>query len=126
MPRTSWFGGAAAALVLACPLTAVAQQPAAPPSQAQPAQPGTFTEAQLRSFAAASVEVDPLSRSLASATAEQRTQIAGQIRTALQRRNLDADTYNAIAARAQTDTQLAARIAALRPAQSGGPGASQN
>lgn len=122
MSLRSWYGGAAAALLIACPLTAVAQTPAAPAQQAQPAQPSSFTDAQLRSFAAASAEIDPLNRQLASASGEQRTQIVGQIRASLQRNNLDQATYNAIAARAETDTQLATRIASLRPAQPGGAG----
>lgn len=128
MSLRSWYGGAAAALLLACPFAASAQQqPAQPPAQAQPAQPSTFTDAQLRSFAAASAEIDPLNRNLASASAEQRTQITGQIRAALERNNLDSDTYNAIAARAQSDRQLAARIAALHPQHpGGGSGATQN
>jgi hypothetical protein len=76
--------------------------------------PDTFTEATLRAFAAASVEIDPISRNLATATPEQRTQATEQIRQILQRHNLDSATYNAIAARAQTDQALAARIASLR------------
>lgn len=97
---------------------------AAPPAQtAAPAQPdpsapaptGEFTDAQLRSFAAAAVEIQPISQRLATATPEQRTAAADQIRTILTRNNLDGATYNAIAARAQTDSAFAARIAALSP-----------
>jgi len=76
--------------------------------------PDTFTDATLQAFAAASVEIDPISRNLATATPEQRTQATEQIREILQRHNLDSATYNAIAARAQTDQALAARIASLR------------
>jgi hypothetical protein len=83
-------------------------------------QPNTFTDATLRAFAAASVEIDPLSRNLATATPEQRTAATEQIRQILQRNNLDSATYNAIAARAQADPALASRIASLhRTDQSG-------
>jgi hypothetical protein len=77
----------------------------------------TFTDAQLQAFVSASAEIDPLNRSLATASAEQRAQIGEQIRNALARYNLDIETYNGIAARAQTDQALAARIAQLRAAQ---------
>lgn len=76
----------------------------------------SFSDAQLRSFAAASAEIDPLNRQLATATAEQRTTIADQIRAVLARNNLDLQTYNGIVTRAQTDTALASRIASLAPA----------
>jgi hypothetical protein len=79
-------------------------------------QPDTFTDETLRAFAAASVEIDPISRTLASATPEQRTQATEQIRQILQRNNLDSATYNAIAARAQSDPAFAQRIAALHRA----------
>jgi hypothetical protein len=83
-------------------------------------QPDTFNDTTLRSFAAASVEIEPITRTLATATPEQRTQATEQIRQILQRNNLDSATYNAIAARAQSDTAFAARIAALnRPNPSG-------
>lgn len=68
----------------------------------------------LRRFIAASAEIQPISNSLASATAEQRAQAADQIGAILARHQLDAATYNAIAERAQTDQTLAARITALR------------
>jgi hypothetical protein len=76
-------------------------------------QPGTFTDANLRAFAAASVEIEPINRSLATASAEQRTQATERIRAILARHNLDGATYNAIAARAQSDPAFAARIRAL-------------
>lgn len=73
-----------------------------------------FTDAQLQAFAAASAEIDPLNRQIASASAEQRTQIAAQIRATLQRHDLDIETYNQIAARAQTDPALSQRLAQIR------------
>ncbi len=76
-----------------------------------------ISDAQLQAFVAASAEIDPLNRSLATATEQQRTQIAEQIRSALERHNIDLETYNGIAARAQTDEALATRIAQLRATQ---------
>jgi hypothetical protein len=76
-----------------------------------------FTDVQLQALVAASAEIDPLNRQIASATAEQRPAIGAQIRAALQRHNLDIETYNGIAARAQTDQALGQRIAQLRAAQ---------
>jgi hypothetical protein len=73
-----------------------------------------FTDAQLQSFIAASAAIDPINRTLATATPEQRTEAATQIRTILQQNNLTFEQYNGIAARAQADQTLAARINALR------------
>lgn len=84
-------------------------------------QPNTFSDETLRAFAAASVEIDPISRGLAGQTPEQRTAATEQIRQILTRNHLDSATYNAIAARAQADPALAARIASLhRAGQSSG------
>lgn len=83
----------------------------------------SFSDAQVRAFAAASVEIDPISRDLAAASAEERAQGAEQIREILARHNLDGATYNAIATRAQTDQALQQRIASLRPDPSEGDGA---
>lgn len=77
----------------------------------------SFTDAQLQAFVAASAAIDPLNRQLPTATPEQRAQIATQIRAALSQHSLDIDTYNGIAARAQTDQALGQRIAQLRAAQ---------
>ena len=114
MSRKSWTAVLAAAAALAFPAGALAQaQPkqSTPPAQAQA---GAYTDAQLRAFAAASAEIDPISRTLPSASAEQRAAAAVQIRGVLQRNNIDSATYNAIAAQAQTDAALVARINALR------------
>ena len=73
----------------------------------------TFTDAQLQSFIAASTAIDPINRTLATATPEQRTEAATQIRAILQQNNLTFEQYNGIASRAQADTALAARINAL-------------
>ena len=76
-------------------------------------QPDTFSDANLRAFAAASTEIEPINRTLAAASSEQRTAAAGQIRAILERHNLDGATYNAIASRAQSDPAFAERIRAL-------------
>ena len=47
-------------------------------AQATTPFPGTYTDAQLRSFVTASAEIDPLNRQLATATGEQRTAIVGR------------------------------------------------
>ena len=94
--------------------TTQSAQATTPPAATTPATPGTYTDAQLRSFVTASAEIDPLNRQLATATGEQRAAIVGQIRASLERNTIDSATYNAIASQAQTDTALAARIAALR------------
>ena len=88
----------------------------APPAQPAPAPSTTstnYTDAQLRSFGTAAAEIDPISRTLATATPEQRTAATGRIRSILQRNNLDEATYNAIAARASSDPAFAARIRTL-------------
>ncbi len=75
-------------------------------------------DATLQRFVAAADEIDPISRSLtADATDAQREQASAQIRAVLDRRQISASLYNAIAARAQQDQALAARIAQLRTPQ---------
>jgi hypothetical protein len=73
-------------------------------------QPDTFSEESLRAFARASIEIQPLTNSLGTATPEQQAQVTEQIRQILERNNLDGATYNAIAQRAQADEAFAARI----------------
>jgi hypothetical protein len=82
-------------------------------------QSTTFSDETLRAFARASIEIDPISRSLANATPEQQAQATQQIRAILTRNNIDSATYNAIAARAQADPALAQRIAQLHRADQG-------
>ena len=76
-------------------------------------QPDTFSDDNLRAFAAASIEIEPINRTLATATPEQRSEAAAQIRAILDRHNLDGATYNAIATRAQSDPDFADRIRTL-------------
>lgn len=117
MTHVTWLSGAVAAVALAFPLSAMAQQTTQPATPPATTAPSTFTDTQLQAFATASVEIDPINRTItANSTADQRTAAATQIRAILQRNNLDQATYNAIASRAQADTVFAARIAALRPA----------
>lgn len=130
MTRISWLAAVAVVALGACAQTGGATEsaaqslsaqtgsvttgaPAAPEPQA--ATPGAFTDAQLTAFSAASAEIDPISRAIASQTPEQQAQSRTQIAAALQRNNIDASTYNAIAAAAQTDQALATRIAAAAP-----------
>lgn len=73
-----------------------------------------FTDAQLRAFVAAGEEIQPLNEQLQTAPTDQRATIAAQIRAALENNNLTIEQFNGIAAQAQTDPELAARINALR------------
>ena len=92
------------------------QQAQAAPAPTPPAAPTSFTDDQLRSFARAAIEIDPISRTLSTATPEQQATATEQIRAILTRNNLDGATYNAIAAQAQRDPAFAQRIAALNRA----------
>jgi len=73
-------------------------------------QPDTFSDDSLRAFAQASIEIQPLTNSLSTATPEQQAQVTEQIRQILERNNIDSATYNAIAQRAQSDETFAARV----------------
>jgi hypothetical protein len=77
----------------------------------------SFTDAQLSAFIAASAEIQPLSASLASGTPEQRAATAEQIRSILQRNNLDLETYNGIAAQIRANPELQTRLNALAQQQ---------
>jgi hypothetical protein len=107
--------GGGASTNSASPSTSAAPE-APPPAAAQPAPPaatGAYTDAQLRAFAAASHDIQPLSAQLSSSDASTKSAAVAQVRAILTRNNLDSATYNAIAAQAQADPALAARIAAL-------------
>lgn len=77
------------------------------------AQPDTFSDQTLNAFAAASIEIDPITQTLATATPEQQAQATEQIRQILARNSIDSATYNAIASRAQADAAFAERIQVL-------------
>lgn len=90
-------------------------------------EPDTFSDESLRAFAQASIEIQPLTNSLSTATPEQQAAVTEQIRQILERNNLDSATYNAIAQRAQADETFAARVQELHrqaqaPATSGDSG----
>ena len=86
------------------------------PELAQRAAGEGFTDAQLRAFAEASLEIDPISRQFAAAPPAEQQRLATEMRDILARYELDGSAYNAIASAAQTDAELAARIAALQVA----------
>lgn len=75
-----------------------------------------LSDTQLRAFISAGREIEPINATLTNATEAQRTQAATQIRDILARNNMDAQTYNAIATQAQTDTALRARLEAINAA----------
>lgn len=79
------------------------------------------TDAELRAFAAASLEIGPLAQTLSTATPEQQQQVGEQIRAILARHGISYETYNGIASQAQSDAALAAQINALRVAQATPP-----
>jgi hypothetical protein len=116
---------AAAAPAAASPSAPMAAAPAQPSAPGAAATATTFSDVQLRSFAAASVQVERVTAShqaQLSGTPEQqalaRQQMAPQLNAILQSNNIDATTYNAIARAARTDPALNQRIVALR-AQAG-------
>lgn len=113
MSRFTWLSAAALTIALGAAMPAAAQEAEAPPAQAE--QQAAFTDAQIGAFAAASQEIDPISRRIANATPEERTEGAIEIRAILTRHSLEADTYNAIATQAQNDAGLQARIVAALP-----------
>jgi biotin synthase-like enzyme len=73
----------------------------------------SFTDAQLRSFIAASIEIQPINATLASGTDAERAAAAEQIRGILQRNNLNIETYNGIAAQIRSNPELQTRLNAL-------------
>lgn len=74
----------------------------------------TVTEADLRAFVSASREIDPIGRAVVNGTEAQRQEAAAQINAILARNSIDAATYNGIAARAQNEPALAARISSIQ------------
>jgi hypothetical protein len=127
MSRHSWLAAAAAvAFTAACAGsdagnvaestsagTANTMAPSAAPAPMHTPQATTFTDAQLRSFAAATQEINPIAGTLSTATPEQRATATEQIRGILARNEMDVDTYNAIAAQARSDPALVERIRSL-------------
>lgn len=114
-----------------------AMERAAPEAQAEPAPPAapeaaptpqaSYSDQQLRNFIRANMEVSAIASRHASSLqgtpdqqAAARAQIQNEALPVLQRHNLDAQTYNAIASAARTDPSVQARIAQLRAASSPG------
>ena len=109
MPHHFWRAAAAAAMLVSLPVGVSAQQP-----QMQ-APAASFSEAQLHDFARASVELDELKRGLGdNPSADEQRRAASEAQTVLQRHNMDAATYNAIASSANADEALAQRIREMR------------
>jgi hypothetical protein len=77
-------------------------------------QLANLTDDQLRRFVAASLEIAPITADLATASEVEREQASAQIGALLLAHDIDSNFYNAIAARAQSDEALAARISALQ------------
>lgn len=87
--------------------------PAADAAPAAPTQTQAVTDAEVMSFAHASVEIENI-RSGADTSAGINEQTAAEIRASLDRHNLTLERYNELVAAVQTDTALAARVAAAR------------
>lgn len=93
----------AVALVAAPALAQSPSQPSQTPAPRAESPSTSFTDVQLRSYAAAKAEIDRLGQ---SASASQRSAV-------LQRHNIDATTYASIERAARQDRTLAQRIASL-------------
>ena len=113
MSNHFWRAAAAAALLMSLPVAVSAQQSQMQPQMQAPS--ATYSDAQLHDFARASVELDQLKRGLGeNPSADEQQRAATEAQAVLQRHNLDAPTYNAIASRANTDEALAQRIMRMR------------
>ncbi|MFN3389698.1 MAG: DUF4168 domain-containing protein [Allosphingosinicella sp.] len=104
---------AAAALTLASPALAQASAPAAQPQQA-----AAVSDEQLRSFANAWLELSRIDQQFAprmeGANAEQKQALEAEAQArmaaAVERHDLDAPTFNRIAAAAEQDPEMARKI----------------
>jgi hypothetical protein len=107
---------------------AEAAPPAASPPSMAPGPQMAYSDEQLRNFIRANSEVSAIASRhtsvLQSGSPEQkaaaRAQIQSEALPVLQRHNLDAQTYNAIANAARTDPSVQARLAQLRSSTPGG------
>ena len=116
------FGlGATAAMAQAPNAAAAPQQQAAPAPQGQ--QAGPVSDADLKNFVKANEDVakvrdeftQKLSKESDQAKAQQlQMQAQEKMLEAVEDNDMDALTYNAIAARIQTDTELQERVSALQ------------
>ena len=122
MNHARMFGAAAlvSLFALAAPAIADTAPPSASPApaaQASPAAPATaaaVTDVELRSFAAARAEIEPINARPRTTDAEREAAIAA-MRASLERHNLTGARYNEIVAAVQADPALAQRLAALTP-----------
>jgi hypothetical protein len=111
MSNFSWLAAAAAAAALLIPAATLAQSTQC----TECLYTDTFSQTQLRNFARASVELDALHTGIGAYPSQEWLERASQsARVILERHDLDAATYNAIATQARTDRALSARIRALR------------
>jgi hypothetical protein len=106
-------------LALATPAFADTAPPnAAQTTQAAPVAP--VTDAELRNFAAARVEIEPLNARPQTTDAERQATLT-QMRASLERHSLTGLRYNEIVAAVQADPALQRRLAALSPQRSAPP-----
>lgn len=118
------FGMAANAAMAQTPAAAPAQQGGAPAQQfEQGQQAGPITDGDLEKFVKANEEVakvrDEFTQKLNEENDQQKAQqlqaqAQEKMLEAVKDNNMDALTYNAIAARIQTDTELQERLSALQ------------
>lgn len=113
-----FLGAAALAglLSIAAPAFADTAPPTATqaPPQAQTTTPAPVTDAELRNFAAARVEIEPLNARPQTTDAE-RQAVLTAMRASLERHSLTGLRYNEIVAAVQADPALQRRLAALTP-----------
>ncbi len=109
----------AAALAGLFSLSAPALADTAPPStaQTQAAPAAAVTDVELRNFAAARAEIEPLNAQPQTNDAQRQAALT-QMRAVLQRNNLTGARYNEIVAAVQADPALQRRLAALTPQRS--------
>ena len=118
------FGMAANAAMAQAPAAAPAQQGGAPAQQfEQGQQAGPITDGDLKKFVKANEDVakvrDEFTQKLNEENDQQKAQqlqmqAQEKMLEAVKDNNMDALTYNAIAARIQTDTELQERLSALQ------------
>lgn len=121
--RSLWIGATSLSVFLAIGACSTgATSPAAPASsatttvQAAADTDGDYDDAQLTAFIEARREIDPISRNFSSLSAEQQTQATAQIRSIMNRRQMNPVTYDAIQRQIGTDQALAQRVTTLQVA----------
>ena len=120
-PKLLKAGLASAALFASAPL--LAQEASAPAAPAAPAAPSatasSFSEAEIKQFAAAAVEVTKIQSDSSIAAADKQPKMLA----ALQASGMPPEKFNAIGQAAATDPALQQRIQAAAPAQPASPAA---